>query len=183
VAAGAALAACKGVQNCFQAACFPRNFPFSCVSLYNCDWLDVMSSTRTRIRTRTHGKTANQAYRARRRDAQETRPSCRRRQFVSRDHQDAGRLIEAVDIFISFGGKQREAGLGPASKISLAEAREKAAEYRSLSRKASRPFGRQESRHGRRQRREGTQTFGQCAVDLFNSKQAAWRNEKHREHG
>jgi hypothetical protein len=69
---------CKTV---YKPPVFQGNFPFSCVSLYNCDWLDVMSSTRTRIRTRTHGKTANQAYRARRRDAQETRPSCRWRQL------------------------------------------------------------------------------------------------------
>ncbi len=58
-------------------------------------------------------------------------------------HADGGNLYLAITrtlaglskrwtFLFSFGGKQREAGLGPASKISLAEAREKADEYRSL---------------------------------------------------
>ena len=45
-----------------------------------------------------------------------------------------------------FAGKQREAGLGSVNDVALAQARDKAAEYRSLLAKGIGPAGRKEGR-------------------------------------
>jgi hypothetical protein len=49
-----------------------------------------------------------------------------------------------------FAARHREAGLGSASAVTLAQAREKAAEYRSMLAKGIGPTGRKEGHHGSR---------------------------------
>ena len=55
-------------------------------------------------------------------------------------------------FMFSFAGKQCEAGFGPAAAVTLAEAREKAARYRSMLAKGIGPAGRKEGRQGSRGR-------------------------------
>jgi integrase len=74
------------------------------------------------------------------------------------------------------GGKQREAGLGPAATVTLAEAREKAAEYRSLLAKGIDPL---EAKKGARVAAATRKTFGQCADELIKSKRREWRSAIH----
>jgi integrase len=70
-------------------------------------------------------------------------------------------------------GRAREAGLGSVSAVSLADAREKAAAYRSMVAKGIDPI------HDAR-KTKGIPTFGQCADELISAKQSEWRNPKHR---
>jgi hypothetical protein len=76
-------------------------------------------------------------------------------------HADGGNLyltISKTGAFVSrrwtflysLAGKQREAGFGPAAAVTLAEAREKAAGYRSMLAKGIGSAGRQEGRQGGR---------------------------------
>jgi integrase len=80
-------------------------------------------------------------------------------------------------LIFSFRGKRRELGLGPVNALSLAEAREKAAEARRLRnqgvdpKEAWRPQERDEVAH----------TFGAVALDLIESLEPGWKNEKHRQ--
>jgi integrase len=73
-------------------------------------------------------------------------------------------------------GRQREAGFGSIAAVSLAEARAKAAECRSLLAKGVDPLdAKKAARHADASR----QTFGQCADALIASKRSEWRSAKH----
>src|ERR1700719_793279 len=72
-------------------------------------------------------------------------------------HADGGNLYLTISktgagvsrrwtFLYSLAGKQREAGFGPAASVTLAEAREKAAGYRSMLAKGIGPAGRKEGR-------------------------------------
>jgi Arm DNA-binding domain len=77
----------------------------------------------------------------------------------------------------SWQGRVTESGLGPASAVSLAEARTKAAECRKLLAAGKNPI---EARKVAKQEQDGAKTFGQVAETFLASKQAEWRNAKHR---
>ena len=76
----------------------------------------------------------------------------------------------------SFAGKQREAGLGPAAAVTLAEAREKAARYRSMLAKGIDPL---DAKKAGQEAAAARKTFGQCADELIKSKRREWRSEVH----
>ena len=76
-------------------------------------------------------------------------------------HADGGNLYLTISktgagvsrrwtFLYSLAGKQREAGFGSAAVVTLAEAREKAAGYRSMLAKGIGPAGRKEGRQGGR---------------------------------
>jgi integrase len=75
-----------------------------------------------------------------------------------------------------FAGKQREAGFGPAATVTLAEAREKAAGYRSMLAKGIDPLA---TKKAAREAEAGRRTFGECADELIKSKRREWRSEVH----
>jgi hypothetical protein len=75
------------------------------------------------------------------------------------------------------GGKTHEIGLGSASAVSLARAREFASEYRDGLAKGVSPL---ERREAERRARDGKKTFGACADALLDAKSSEWRNAKHR---
>jgi integrase len=76
----------------------------------------------------------------------------------------------------SFAGKQREAGLGPVATVTLAEAREKAARYRSMLAKGIDPLA---AKKAAQEAAAARKTFGQCADELIKSKRREWRSEIH----
>jgi integrase len=103
-------------------------------------------------------------------------------------HADGGNLYLTISktgggvsrrwtFLYSLAGKQREAGFGPAAAVTLAEARERAAEYRSLLAKGIDPLA---AKKAAREAEAGRRTFGECAAELIKSKSSEWRNEKHR---
>jgi integrase len=75
-------------------------------------------------------------------------------------------------------GRVREMGLGPASKITLAGARGKAAEARREVLGGKDPI---EGRKAAGKAAAGRKTFGECANQLFASKRPEWRSEVHAE--
>jgi integrase len=94
-------------------------------------------------------------------------------------YSDGDRLFLAISkhskrwVFLySLQGKRREMGLGSASKISLAEARNKAAECRALLARGVDPLDAKNTS-------KGNQTFGQCADDFIKSRRSSWRSEIH----
>jgi integrase len=74
------------------------------------------------------------------------------------------------------GGRQREGGLGSIASVSLAQAREKATEWRSLLAKGIDPL---EAKKVGREAEAARKTFGQCADELIASKRSEWRNATH----
>lgn len=102
-------------------------------------------------------------------------------------HSDGGGLYLRIDasgtrkswvLMTEKGGRQREFGLGTAvgpEAVSLAQAREKAAAYRSLLAAG------QDPREARKPRADGTRgpSFGQVAEEFVRDHEAAWRNSKH----
>jgi integrase len=97
-------------------------------------------------------------------------------------YSDGDRLFLAISehskrwVFLySFRGKRREAGLGADSKVSLAEARSKAAECRALLAKGIDPLDAKRAASATSK----AQTFGQCADDLIKSKRSSWRSDIH----
>lgn len=100
-------------------------------------------------------------------------------------HADGDGLYLEVDdrlnsrwLFLSqVGGRRREKGLGSARDVSLAEARDKAAEARRAIREGRDPFS--ESREVERAQ-NAPMTFGQAADALLAAKELEWRNDKHR---
>jgi hypothetical protein len=103
-------------------------------------------------------------------------------------HADGGNLYLTISktgagvsrrwtFLYSLAGKQREAGFGPAATVTLAEAREKAARYRSMLAKGIDPLA---AKKAAREAEAGRRTFGECAAELIKSKSSEWRNEKHR---
>jgi integrase len=69
-------------------------------------------------------------------------------------------------------GKRCDIGLGSLSLVSLAEAREKALQFRKIARSGDDPLA-------IRRRGEATPTFEQLAGELHASKKPEWRNQKH----
>jgi len=76
----------------------------------------------------------------------------------------------------TFAGRVTEMGLGNAA-VSLAQARQKAAEARKLVAAGRNPI---EARREGERIAAGKPTFGQCADALLAAKASEWRNEKHR---
>jgi integrase len=70
-------------------------------------------------------------------------------------------------------GKRRDIGLGGLRLVSLAEAREKALEFRKLAREGGNPI------EARRKSRTVVPTFAEAAQITLDQQRAAWRNEKH----
>jgi integrase len=104
-------------------------------------------------------------------------------------HADGGNLYLTISnsktgagvsrrwTFLYFlAGKQREAGFGPAATVTLAEAREKAAAYRSMLVKGIDPL---DAKKADQKAAAARKTFGQCADELIKSKRREWRSEVH----
>jgi integrase len=103
-------------------------------------------------------------------------------------HADGGNLYLTISetgagvsrrwtFLYSLAGKQREAGFGSAAVVTLAEAREKAAGYRSMLAKGIDPLT---AKKADQEAAAARKTFGQCAAELIKSKSSEWRNDKHR---
>ncbi len=102
-------------------------------------------------------------------------------------HADGGNLYLTISktgagvskrwtFMFSLAGKQREAGFGPAASVTLAEAREKAARYRSMLAKGIDPLA---AKKADQEAAAARKTFGQCADELIKSKRREWRSEVH----
>jgi integrase len=102
-------------------------------------------------------------------------------------HADGGNLYLTISktgagvsrrwtFLYSLAGKQREAGLGPAAAVTLAEAREKAARYRSMLAKGIDPLT---AKKAGQEAAAARKTFGQCADELIKSKRREWRSDVH----
>jgi integrase len=102
-------------------------------------------------------------------------------------HADGGNLYLTISktgaavsrrwtFMFSFAGKQREAGFGSAAAVTLAEAREKAAGYRSMLAKGIDPLN---AKKAGQEAAAARKTFGQCADELIKSKRREWRSEVH----
>lgn len=74
-------------------------------------------------------------------------------------------------------GRPTEAGLGPVIAVSLARAREKAAEARAMVADGVNPI---EAKREQRQLSRRVPTFGEVADALIDAKETEWRNAKHR---
>jgi integrase len=75
----------------------------------------------------------------------------------------------------TFAGRVRESGLGSATKVSLAQAREKALAYHALIADGIDPV-----EHRRSEKQEpAVKTFGQAATEYHAAKSPGWRSEKH----
>jgi hypothetical protein len=104
-------------------------------------------------------------------------------------HADGGGLYLRVDdsgarrwVFLwerKADGKrtQREAGLGSAQAVTLARAREKTAEFRSMLAEGMDPLA---ARADSIAAREGRRTFGHIAEAFLATKEHGWLNAKHR---
>ena len=95
--------------------------------------------------------------------------------YLTISKTDSG-LSKRWTFMFAIDGKQREAGFGSASIVTLAEAREKAAEYRSMLAKGIDPLS---AKQAAREAAAARRTFGQCADELIKSKRREWRSEKH----
>lgn len=99
-------------------------------------------------------------------------------------HADGGNLYLAVDksgsrrwtFLYQLNGKQREAGLGPASTVTLAEARTKAAECRKMLVIGVDPL---DAKKAAAAAARGRKTFGGCAEELIAAKRSEWRSAVH----
>jgi integrase len=76
-------------------------------------------------------------------------------------------------------GKSRDMGLGPFPEVSLAEARDRAAEARQLVRQGVDPLAERQYRI-QAAKAARVHTFRQAAEDHIAAKSPGWRNEKHR---
>jgi len=102
-------------------------------------------------------------------------------------HADGGNLYLTISktgagvsrrwtFLYSIAGKQREAGFGPAAAVTLGEARERAAGYRSMLAKGIDPL---DAKKADQEAAAARKTFGQCADELIKSKRREWRSEVH----
>ena len=103
-----------------------------------------------------------------------------------------GRHSDGGGLFLSIGqggqrrwtfmwvrdGRQREAGLGSASIITLAEARQRAAECRQLVAKGEDPIA---AKRAAKAAAASRKTFGQCAEEVIAAKRPEWRSARHTE--
>lgn len=80
------------------------------------------------------------------------------------------------------GGKRRDMGLGPYPEVSLAKAREKAAEHRAQRRAGSDPIeAKVAERRAERLTAAKGRSFSEVAEEFIGRNEAAWRNAKHRQ--
>ena len=79
-------------------------------------------------------------------------------------------------LIININGKRRELGLGPASAVTLADARAKRDEALRLRQQGFDP----QEVWGRSTRDAAAQTFGSVALEFIGSHESGWKNEKHR---
>ena len=95
-----------------------------------------------------------------------------------------GGLSKHWTFLFMLDGKQREAGFGPLSTVTLAEAREKARQWRGRLLDGEDPLEMKQAataaRKAAKVAEKARKTFGQCADELVKSKRSRWRNEKHR---
>jgi integrase len=102
-------------------------------------------------------------------------------------HADGGNLYCTVaksgegvtrrwTFMYEYHGRQREAGFGNAAVVSLAQARERAAEYRSLLSRGIDPL---DAKKASQEAAATRKTFGECANELIKSKRREWRSEVH----
>jgi hypothetical protein len=83
-------------------------------------------------------------------------------------------------IFIfQCGGKRREMGLGGLADVSLAEARDKAAEARAAVRRGEDPISSRKAANAPAPIRTGD-TFGEVANEVIDGLEAGWKNDKHK---
>jgi integrase len=109
-------------------------------------------------------------------------------------HADGGNLYLTISkttdglskrwtFLFMLDGKQREAGFGPVSTVTLAEAREKARGWRNRLLEGIDPLAaKQASRAAARAAiaaAAARRTFGQCSDDFIKSKSREWRSGKH----
>jgi integrase len=79
-------------------------------------------------------------------------------------------------------GKERQMGLGPARDVTLAEARDLAADARKLIRSGVDPINqKREARASARVAARRDMTFRQCAERFVDSREATWKNPVHRQ--
>jgi integrase len=110
-------------------------------------------------------------------------------------HADGGNLYLTISktpdglskrwtFLFMLDGKQREAGFGPVSTVTLAEAREKARGWRNRLLDGLDPLAaKQAARAAARAAiaaAAARRTFGQCAGDFIKSKSGRWRSDKHK---
>lgn len=80
------------------------------------------------------------------------------------------------------GGKRRDMGLGPYPEVSLAKAREKAAEHRAQRRAGSDPIeAKAAERRAERLTAAKGRSFREVAEEFIGRNETAWRNAKHRQ--
>jgi integrase len=99
-------------------------------------------------------------------------------------HADGGNLYLSISkaggrrwtFFYQINSRQREAGLGSVSAVTLAEARARAAEYRSMLARGIDPL---QEKQASKEAAAARRTFGQCADELIKSKRTEWRNAVH----
>jgi Arm DNA-binding domain len=111
-------------------------------------------------------------------------------------HADGGNLYLTVTktptglskhwtFLFMLDGKQREAGFGPIGTVTLAEAREKARQWRGRLLDSEDPLeikqATKEAARAAKQAEAARKTFGQCAIELVKSKRSEWRNARHAE--
>lgn len=99
-------------------------------------------------------------------------------------HPDGGNLYLSVGstgkkswrIVYVRQGKRVELGIGPLATVSLAEARDKAAEARKLLQEGTDP-----KQHWSKQRPSQDRNFGAIALQHIEAHEPAWKNAKHRQ--
>ena len=80
----------------------------------------------------------------------------------------------------TIAGKQREMGLGPVHTVTLAEARERAREYRKQRLEGQDPIdARKASRLSESLERARAMTFDDCAAAYIAAHRSSWKNAKH----
>jgi hypothetical protein len=72
-------------------------------------------------------------------------------------------------------GRQREAGIGSVRAVTLVKARHLFAECHAWLAEGKDPIT---ERQAARQAQQARKTFGQCAIELHQSKSTGWRNAK-----
>jgi len=100
-------------------------------------------------------------------------------------HADGGGLYLEVEpsgrkrwaMRLTVNGKRRDFGLGPIHKVSLAEARERAVEYRSKAYRGIDPVA--DKRRAKAEARLRAPTFEEAARKVHERRRAMWSNGKH----
>lgn len=102
-------------------------------------------------------------------------------------HGDGGGLFLEVDktgakrwaMRLTINGKRRDFGLGPIHKVSLQNARMRAAEYREKAYLGIDPIEGKEKRRSRGKMLSGLVTFEQAADEAHRTRKGLWSNGKH----